>query len=213
MSGKKIALLPGEGFHDPVFQFLTQSIIQAGADYDLLSQREMIVQSGTGHHLLSSNKAIHDAYVSDYDLLLLPGGYMEPLSQDPEVLEFIALFFDSEKVIAAFGDGISLLLHTGELKNRDLCAPAIYRAALEEAGARCYSQRKVISKGGLITGYRMESLRSFYSKIQETVKQKNIRERLLLARFEQMEQRFETLLRRFPIYNNAASVSPVYFFR
>ena len=82
-------------------------------------------------------KDIDECNVSNYDLLIIPGGAkaMEYLRQEKKVLDFIYEFNKQEKIIASICHGAQLLISSKIVKGRKISGYYSVKDDIENAGA------------------------------------------------------------------------------
>ena len=112
------------------------------------------------------DKTISEADSSDYDGLLLPGGFINPdlLRQSAEARQFVREFADSEKPIATLCHGPWVLASAGLLNGRTLTAWPGIRDDLVNSGA-IWLDRDVVKDGNLLTSRGPQDMTSFIPAI------------------------------------------------
>jgi len=90
--------------------------------------------------------------VEDYEILVLPGGVkmMEKLRQDEGVLEFIAKFVASGKVVASTCHGAQLLISARSVKGKKISAYYSIKDDVNNAGAT-YVDAPFVTDGNIVS--------------------------------------------------------------
>ena len=90
-----------------------------------------------GREQVKLDGAAHDKASSDYDALVIPGGYSpDHLRTHTSVVDFVRGFVGTNKVIAAVCHGPQLLIEADAVRGRLLTSYPSVRKDLENAGAR-----------------------------------------------------------------------------
>jgi protease I len=91
--------------------------------------------------------------VSEYDLVLCPGGYEAPerVRSDRHVKTFVKGMYEAGKVVAGIEQGIWIMIAAGVMQGRMACAAGGIKEDLLRAGARVTEREGVTVDGTLIT--------------------------------------------------------------
>lgn len=110
---------------------------------------------------------------SDYDLLVVPGGYESPdrVRQIPNVLNFIREFDQSEKIISTVCHGPWVLISSGIVKGRSMTCYVGCKDDLINAGA-IYKDSPVVVDRNIVSAphfrnnpeWLKETLSAYYRK-------------------------------------------------
>jgi protease I len=101
---------------------------------------------------------IHEVNPSEYDLLIIPGGYSpEKLRLREEAVDVARTFLDEDRVVAAVGHAAQLLLSAGAISGRSLTSAPEVRDDVRTAGGT-YRDEAVVIDGNLITCRDSEAL-------------------------------------------------------
>ncbi|MEM6473859.1 MAG: type 1 glutamine amidotransferase domain-containing protein [Planctomycetota bacterium] len=106
LSGKKFLILVGEIYEDLELWYPKLRLIEAGATVTVAGPESGIAYAGKNGYPCRSDAAIHDMNASDFDGLIVPGGFMpDKLRRDAKVLALVSEFHRDEKLIAAICHG------------------------------------------------------------------------------------------------------------
>ena len=97
-------------------------------------------------------KKTEDIKVSDYDILVLPGGVkaMEKVRQNKDIIKFISDFDKEKKIIACICSGAQLLISAKVVKGRKIAGYYSMRDDLINAGAT-YTDLPAVIDDNIIT--------------------------------------------------------------
>lgn len=97
-------------------------------------------------------KKIDDVSVSDYDILVLPGGVkaMEKVRQDQNIIKFISEFDKEKKIIACICSGAQLLISARVVKGRKIAGYYSMKDDLINAGAH-YTDLPAVVDDNIVT--------------------------------------------------------------
>lgn len=163
--GRKIAALAADGFEKVELSVPMRALQLAGAKVDVVSLRHGRIR-GVNLHMPASrvgvDKTISEALPSDYDGLLLPGGFISPdlLRQSAQAREFVRAFATSNKPIVTLCHGPWVLASAGVLRGRTLTSWPGIRDDLVNAGAN-WLDRPVVRDGNLTTSRGPQDMTAF----------------------------------------------------
>ena len=162
---RRAAILVTNGFEQVELVEPKNALTGAGAKVDIVSLKKDKVKSWNGNDWgeeFEVDLHIEDAKVDDYDLLVLPGGVMNPdyLRMDARAVEFVRRFVSSGKPVAAICHGPWTLIEAGVVRGRRLTSYNSLRTDLTNAGAQ-WVDDEVVVDGNLISSRRPEDLPAF----------------------------------------------------
>ncbi len=170
LSGKHVAILATDGFEQSELMKPRQALDEAGATTHLVSLKKGTVK-GWDHddwgETLEVDVAVQDADAAAYDLLVLPGGVMNPdkLRVDAGALAFVQAFAAAGKPIAAICHAPWTLINAGLVEGRQLTSYPTLRQDLENAGAT-WVDEQVVEDGNLITSRNPHDIPAFNAAIR-----------------------------------------------
>lgn len=102
---------------------------------------------------MAVTKATEDLAVMDYDLVVIPGGFVSPdmLRMRPEVLSFVSAMFRTGKLVAAICHGPWVLISAGIMKGVRATCYASLKDDLINAGAIYVDNVPVVTHMNIIT--------------------------------------------------------------
>ena len=118
----------------------------------MIGSRTGTTVEGKRHRVKATiDAATESADPSDFDLLLIPGGYSpNHLRTDPAVVSFVRGFCKTGRGVAAICHGPQLLIEADAVRGRRLTSWPSVRKDLENAGANWVDEEVVVDRN-LIT--------------------------------------------------------------
>ncbi|HYO23125.1 MAG TPA: type 1 glutamine amidotransferase domain-containing protein [Flavisolibacter sp.] len=171
VKGKKVAILTENGFEEVELTSPMNALEQAGVEVHVISPQQGKVKAWDQDHWsieVQVDKGLSEANPEDYDMLLLPGGVMNPdtLRQNKEAVLFAQHFLEQGKPLAAICHGPQLLIETGMLDGRSMTSYPSLKTDLINAGVN-WEDKEVITDNGLVTSRSPEDLEAFNKKMIE----------------------------------------------
>ena len=165
LQGKRIAVLAADGFEKVELTIPVKALRMAGAEVDIVSLRNGRIRGVNLHEPASRvkvSKTIEEANPSDYDGLLVPGGFINPdlLRQSAPAREFVRAFVATDKPIATLCHGPWVLASAGLLEGRTLTSWPGIRDDLVNAGATRLDQ-ELVRDGNLTTSRGPQDMAAF----------------------------------------------------
>src|SRR5688572_18284415 len=106
LSDKRILIFVGDIYEDLELWYPKLRLIEAGAEVVVAGQEANVVYAGKNGYPCKSDAAIADMAATDFDGLVVPGGFMpDKLRRDPHVLQLVRDFADAGKLVAAVCHG------------------------------------------------------------------------------------------------------------
>jgi protease I len=171
LKGRRIAVLATDGFEKAELVVPVKALRAAGAKVDIVSLREGRIRGLNLHEpagKVSVDTTVFEAEPSQYDGLLVPGGFINPdlLRQSAEAREFVRAFDQAKKPIATLCHGPWVLASAGILQGRTLTSWPGVRDDLVNAGAT-WLDEEVVRDGNLVTSRGPQDLPAFIPAIKE----------------------------------------------
>ncbi|MFL6661066.1 MAG: type 1 glutamine amidotransferase domain-containing protein [Rhizobacter sp.] len=149
LKGRRIAVLAADGFERVELSVPVAALRAAGAEVDIVSLRPGRIRGVNLHEpaaRVTVDRTLSQASVSDYDALLVPGGFINPdlLRQSEAARQFVREFDASGKPIATLCHGPWLLSSAGLTQGRTMTSWPGVRDDLVNAGATWLDQEVVV---------------------------------------------------------------------
>jgi protease I len=175
VKGKRVAILTEHGFEEVELTSPKKALEEAGAIVHIVSPQPESVKAWNGDHwsiTLPVDVPLSDANPEDYDMLLLPGGVINPdeMRTNPACVQFAQHFIEQGKPLAAICHGPQLLIETGMISTRTLTSYPSIKTDLINAGA-LWQDKEVVVDNGLVTSRSPKDLESFNKKVLEELRE------------------------------------------
>ncbi len=169
LKDRRIAALAADGFEKVELTVPMYALRLAGAEVDVISLRHGRIRGVNLHEPASRvgvDKTVEEADPSDYDGLLLPGGFINPdlLRQSQRARDFVRAFDAAGKPIASLCHGPWVLASAGLLQGRTLTSWPGVRDDLVNAGATWVNE-EVVRDGNLVTSRGPQDLKPFVQAV------------------------------------------------
>lgn len=165
LDGLKVAILVTDGFELSEMVKPRQALIDAGAQTFIISPKKLKVRgwsNGNWAPEFNVDKHLFTTNADEYDALLLPGGVMNPdsLRAIPQVIEFVKMFEEAGKPIAAICHGPWTLINAESVKGRTMTSWPSIKLDLVNAGAN-WVDKDVVVDGKLVTSRKPDDIPAF----------------------------------------------------
>jgi protease I len=132
---RKAVIVTGKLVQDHEFTYPYYRLQEADYDVEVAIRGKETVFGVIGTKIVPT-KDIPEIRVSDFDLLVLPGGAkaMEYMRQDQEILDLIAAFHKSGRVIAVICHGTQLLISAKLVKGKKISGYYSIKDDINNAG-------------------------------------------------------------------------------
>ena len=171
VKGKKVAILTENGFEEVELTSPKKALEDAGVIVHIISPQAEKVKAWDHDHWsieLPVDVALDKANPEDYDMLIIPGGVINPdkMRGNTACVAFAQHFIEQGKPLAAICHGPQLLIETGMLGTRTLTSYASIKTDLINAGA-LWEDKEVVVDNGLVTSRSPKDLEAFNKKVLE----------------------------------------------
>ena len=171
VKGKRVAILTENGFEEVELTSPKKALEDAGAVVHIVSPQQEKVKAWNHDHWsmeLPVDVPLSKANPEDYDMLVLPGGVLNPdtLRTNKEAVQFAQYFLEQGKPLAAICHGPQLLIETGMISTRKLTSYPSVKTDLVNAGA-LWEDKEVVVDNGLVTSRSPKDLEAFNKKVLE----------------------------------------------
>ena len=153
---KKALIISGNLVQDHEFIYPYYRLLEEGYNLDVCILEGKPVQGILGTAIPPNKeqtiKKIEDVKVSDYELLVIPGGVkaMEKVRQNTDIIKFISDFDKEKKIIACICSGAQLLISAKVVEGRKISGYYSMKDDLINAGA-IYTDLPAVIDDNIIT--------------------------------------------------------------
>ena len=160
----KALILIADGFEDLQLFCPWYRLQEEGVEVKIASPTLQPVIGKQGY-VVEPDTPLQELYPSEYDVLLIPGGYSpEKLRLREEAVDLARTFMGEDRLVAAIGHGLQLLISAQTLDRRAVtCAPGI-RDDVRAADA-IYRDEGIHIDGNLLTCRGNEDLPAFCQQL------------------------------------------------
>lgn len=158
----RIACVLDSGFEDSEFQVPFDALTEAGHDVTVVGLEAAKELSGKkGDVKVSADRGIADVSDSDFDALLIPGGYSpDHLRAHEPMVMFTRAFMQDDRPVLAICHGPQLLITARVVENRRLTAYKTIQDDLRQLGSDVVDEEVVVDRN-LVTSRTPEDLPAF----------------------------------------------------
>lgn len=173
LENKKVAILATHGFEESELASPQEKLIKAGVEVHIVSPQKDKIKAWSGKDWgkeYTVDKHVAESSAADYDLLVLPGGVLNPdkLRVDDNSLSFVKSFIEADKPIAAICHGAQTLIETDYLKGKKLTSVEAVKTDLINAGGDWVDEAVVVDQG-LISSRVPDDLPDFNKAILDAL--------------------------------------------
>lgn len=160
---KKIAVLITDMFEDVEFTEPAKAFQSEGHELITIEKEAgKTVKGKQGEAEVTIDKAIDEVAASDFDALLLPGGFSpDQLRADDRFVQFTKEFMDAKKPVFAICHGPQLLITARALEGRDVTGYKSIQVDMEYAGAAVRDEEVVVCQNQLVTSRQPDDIPAF----------------------------------------------------
>lgn len=173
LSGKRVAVLAGEGLHDGETLFPIGFLVNRGAEVKVVGVTPGYVKAYNSDTWVLVEKSVDELNVDDIDAIVIPGGRSPAYLREHEnVVAFARSAVEQGKVVAAICHGPQLLITAGVLDGRKATAFPNVAGELRQSGAD-YSDVPMMRDGNIITSRIPDDLPQFVRAIENALTETN----------------------------------------
>lgn len=160
---KKIAVLITDMFEDVEYTEPAKAFQEAGHELVTIEKKAgKTVKGKQGDASVSIDKSIGDVNSSEFDALLLPGGFSpDQLRADDRFVQFTKEFMDAKKPVLAICHGPQLLITAKSLEGRDATGFKSIQVDMEYAGVNFHDKEVVVCQNQLVTSRQPDDIPAF----------------------------------------------------
>jgi protease I len=165
LKGKKIAILATNGFEESELFEPMKALENSGAEVYIISPEKGTIKGwnhGDWSKEIKVDVTMDDAKESDYDVLVIPGGVINPdkLRRNMKAVDFVGRFFDNNKLVASICHGPQMLIEAEVVNGRTMTSFSSIKKDLQNAGAN-WIDSEVVVDNNLITSRSPDDLEAF----------------------------------------------------
>lgn len=174
LKGKRVGIIATDGFEQSELEVPKRYLEKEGAHVDVLSTELGQIKAWKDGNWSTDKFEVDnrlDKASNDYDILVLPGGVINPdqLRQDKDALSFIKKHYEEDsKPVAAICHGLWTLIDAGIVKGKKVTSYSSLKTDLTNAGAH-WVDEQVVEDSGIISSRLPKDLDAFNKKIVEIV--------------------------------------------
>ncbi len=147
LSGKKFLFFVGDIYEDLELWYPKLRLIEAGGEVTIAGPDSGKVYAGKNGYPCLSDASICDMNESDFDGLIVPGGFMpDKLRRAPKVLDLVRAFHASQKLIAAICHGGWIPISAGVYQGVQVTGSPGIKDDLVNAGAIWNDESVVVDR-------------------------------------------------------------------
>ena len=168
----RIMFIVDSDFEDSEFRVPYDRVRQAGHKAVIVGiEAGKELKGKKGKETLTTEKAVKDVSVDQFDALVIPGGYSpDHLRMNPDMVERVRAFFEQDKPVAAICHAGWMLAEADIADGRTLTSWPSIKTDLINAGAR-WIDREVVEDGNLITSRKPDDLKAFSEALLRQIDQ------------------------------------------
>ncbi|AZB41667.1 type 1 glutamine amidotransferase [Bacillus sp. FJAT-42376] len=161
--GKKVAVLLTNDFEDVEYTDPAKAFKEAGHELTVIEmEKGKTLKGKQGEATVTTDASIDDVSPSDFDALLLPGGFSpDQLRADDRFVQFSKSFMDDKKPVFAICHGPQLLITAKALEGRDATGFKSIRVDMEYAGVNFHDKEVVVCGNQLVTSREPDDIPAF----------------------------------------------------
>lgn len=165
LQGKKILILVEDLYQELEVWYPLLRLKEEGAEVTTVGTKAGVIYKSKTGYPVTSDAASRDIDVSDYDGVIIPGGYAPDLMRRYEAtVKLVRDSFEQGKVVAAICHAGWMLTSADIVRGKKVTSFFAIRDDLVHAGAE-YEDAEVVVDGNLITSRKPDDLPAFCSEI------------------------------------------------
>jgi len=169
LQGKRVLIFVGDDYEDMELQYPKFRLLEAGAEVVVAGLEAGVVHKGKYSYPQVSQKRIADLNASDFDGLVIPGGWMpDKLRRYDEVKQITRDIHEAGKCIASICHGPWIDISAGIVEGATYTSTPGLTDDLVNAGA-IWVDKPVVIDGNHVTSRRPDDLPDFCRGILEVM--------------------------------------------
>lgn len=148
---KKAVIITGPNFQDEEVIYPFYRLQEAGIQLDVATKNKEDMKGKYGIPVKATID-VKDLKESDYDLVVIPGGYEAPdrVRQIKEVLDFTRAMYEKGKIISTICHGPWVLISAGIVRGKKISGYIGIKDDIQNAGAE-YVDAPVVVDGNIVS--------------------------------------------------------------
>ena len=168
LDGKKVLIITDDIYEDLELWYPKLRMIEEGAQVDVAAPKKQRITGKNGYPL-EPDLTIDEVKTSDYEVLIIPGGYApDKLRRYPRALEIVRDFDNDKRPIAFICHGGWVPISAKVVKGVRLTAVCAIKDDLENAGAT-WVDEPCVRDGHIVTAQVPKDLPAFCQAILQAV--------------------------------------------
>ena len=169
LAGKRVLTFVGDVYEDLELWYPKLRLIEAGAEAVVAGPQANQQYAGKNGYPCVSDAAIADIDASNFDGVVVPGGFMpDKLRRDPQVLSLVKHFADNNKMTAAICHGGWIPISAGVYKGVRVTGSPGIKDDLVNAGAT-WEDAAVVVDRHFVSSRKPDDLPDFCRSIIEVL--------------------------------------------
>ena len=165
LEGKRIAILAENQYQEMELWYPYYRFIEASAQVDIVGPESGKTYTSKLGYPAKSTVGIEEAQPSNYDAVLVPGGYApDHMRRTPAMVSFVRAAYDQGKIVAAICHAGWMLVSADIVRGKRATCFFSIKDDLVNAGA-VYLDQEVVRDGNLITSRVPDDLPAFCREI------------------------------------------------
>lgn len=168
----KVAFIVDDMFEDSEFKIPYERVTEAGHDATIVGlEANKKLEGKKGNVSITTDRAIGDVNPSEFDALVIPGGYSpDHLRADEKMVSFVKQVYEAQKPVAAICHGPWMLAEADIARGKTVTSWPSIKTDLRNAGAEWVDQ-EVVEDGNIITSRKPDDLESFSKAVLAQIEQ------------------------------------------
>src|SRR3954465_2750815 len=169
LAGKRVLMFVDDIYEDLELWYPKLRLIEAGAEVTIAGPKAGQKYAGKHSYPCVSDAAIAEMRESDFDGLVVPGGFMpDKLRRDPKVLQLTREFAEAKKLVAAICHGGWIPISAGVYRGVRVTGSPGSKDDLGKAGAICKCAPVVVDRN-FVSSRKPDDLPHFCEAIIEVM--------------------------------------------
>lgn len=167
-----VAFIVDEMFEDSEFKIPHERVTEAGHDATIIGiEANKKIEGKKGDVTITTQKAIGDVDASDFDALVIPGGYSpDHLRANDQMVAFVKSIYEAQKPVAAVCHAPWMLVEADIVRGKTVTSWPSIKTDVKNAGAEWVDQ-EVVEDGNIITSRKPDDLEAFSKTLLSQIEQ------------------------------------------